>query len=447
MAITWNEENAAHLMRRAGFGATPKQLEAAVKAGLDKTLDGLFKVDTKSVKLPKRVESLEDLQALWLDRMIRTRSPLAEKLALFWHNHFATGFAKVKRLDYMHGQIQTLRAKGLGSFRELVLAVARDPAMILWLDNNTNVADDPNENFARELMELFTTGVLDKNGSPNYTEVDVQQAARAFTGWTIQDDAFFFDSDEHDFGSKSFQGETGPFDGDDIVNLLCVEPATARRIPALLFGFFAFEIDLDDPIADELTSVYFSNDGKIQPILDHIFRMDAFYSTAAKGARVKEPAEFLAGALRLMGGRLTLHPSGDAAGARIQALGQSLFDPPTVFGWDPGLAWVTTAGMLERASAAQWIAGAREKENPVKYTPKKLLGAGSAKIGAAEVVARVTSALGLAPAASTLAALTAYLQKDDGGATVPFVVDKDSIDKKVRGLIALALASPEFQVA
>jgi uncharacterized protein (DUF1800 family) len=231
MVVTWNEENAAHLLRRAGFGPRPPEVASAVKKGMAKTIAGLFKPWKKSDKLPKKpkTDSLEDLQAWWLRRMLATKSPLIEKMALFWHNHFATALSKVERLPLMHQQNRTLRKLAVGKFSTLCLALARDPAMVIWLDNISNIASDPNENFARELMELFTTGVLDAAGQPNYTETDVQESARAFTGWTLDDKfKFVFDPANHDFGTKTFRGQTANFDGTDIVAMLVVDPATAR---------------------------------------------------------------------------------------------------------------------------------------------------------------------------------------------------------------------------
>jgi uncharacterized protein (DUF1800 family) len=190
LAPAWTEENAAHLLRRAGFGPREKDVEKAVAKGLDWTLATLFKPGKAKGKVPKK-HGLAGLQGQWLARMVKSKTPLQEKLTLFWHDHFATAIHKVERRDYMNNHIRTLYEGAYGPFKDLMLAMARDPAMLVWLDNRTNIAESPNENFARELMEVFSTGVLDKDGNPNYTEEDVDDVARAFTGWTIKDEEFF----------------------------------------------------------------------------------------------------------------------------------------------------------------------------------------------------------------------------------------------------------------
>ena len=271
MAIIWNTENAIHLYRRAGFGAKTLDITAALKAGHEATVDKILKVGKVSDKLPGNVKELEPLQGWWVNLMLKTKYPVLERLTLFWHNHFATGFAKVGRTDYMHRQNSLFRTMGMGKFRDLVTAVAQDPAMLIWLDNNTNTKGKQNQNFARELMELFTTGVYDKDGNPNYTETDVNESAKAFTGWKIKDDEFFFSANNHDFGSKTFKGQTGTFDGTDIINFLVVDPATVRRIPALLFGYFAYPIALSDPVLDSLAQTYLDNDTALAPVLKQIF--------------------------------------------------------------------------------------------------------------------------------------------------------------------------------
>ncbi len=455
MAVTWNAENAAHLLRRSGFEATPKQIQSAVKRGLEKSVASILKIKKTNDKLPKDTQDLDQLQAWWLELMMKSKSPLGERLTLFWHNHFATGFAKVGNIAYMHAQNQVFRKLGAGSFRDLVVAVARDPAMIIWLDNNTNVKGKPNQNFARELMELFTTGVLDKNGAPNYTEVDVDEGAKAFTGWTIANGAFFFDANKHDFGNKSFRGSSGPLDGMDVIENLVVDPATARRIPAQLFGAFAYPIPLTHPLLDELSTIYLDNDTAILPVLQRIFLSDEFYSAEAKDAGISEPAVFLACAFRALKAKLQKTKKNDekkivsntgALGDQLEALGQSLFDPPSVFGWDYGLDWVSAAGMLSRAKVADWIAEARSKDHVLQYKPDKILGPGSKKLDATQAAERILVGLGIvSPAPTSVTALAAYMAAQDNGTPGPFEVTSDTIDKKVRGAIALVLSSTEFQ--
>lgn len=458
MSIVWNEENAAHLFRRAGFGATPQTVSAAVKQGQVKTVDKILKVGKTNDKISPKVVELDQLQAWWVDLMLKTRYPLTEKLTLFWHNHFATGFSKVGRVDYMHRQNATMRALGTGKFRDLVTAIAKDPAMLIWLDNKLNTKGKPNLNFARELMELFTTGVLDKNAVPNYTEADVAAAAKAFTGWQIKDDQFYFNDSKHDHSVKTFKNLTGDLDGTDVIEHLVLDPATARRIAQQLFSYFAYPVELDHPALDPLEYAYLQNDTAILPVLRTLFLSDDFYSIPSKATAIKEPALFLVIALRAVKAKIR-HKVFDkgqkkvvnntaALSDRLDRLGQSLFDPPTVFGWKYGLAWVSAAGMLERAKAGQWIGGARDKTHVLNIRPEAVLGPAFKKLTAAEVAARILANLGvLQPAQSTLDALTTYLLAQDNGLPGKFEMSSETIDKKIRGAIALVLSTPEYQRA
>ena len=451
MPITWNAENAAHLLRRTGFAVTPKQLAKALKQGQDKTLAGLLKFEKKPAKWPKKgTDGTERLGAWWVRRMLKTKRPLIEKLTLFWHNHFATAMHKVDDSEAMFNHVATLRVNALGTFRDMLLDVARDPAMLDWLDNRINYADSINENFARELMELFTTGVLDKDGQPNYTETDVIEVARSFTGWSVKHDAFLFKANKHDEGEKTVKGVTGNLGGEDVVDILINDPATQRRIPQKLWSFLAYPIELTDPLCDELEAVYISSGGDLRVIVEAILRHDQFYAPEAKKALVKGPAEWFVGALRQTGAKLKKGNSWEV-GSRLAELGQPLFDPPSVFGWDEGLAWVEASGMLARASTGEWIADTRKnKWHALTLKTKKWLGPkkGWSDLDAAGVVALVLEHLDLADASpNTVAALTTYAEADMFGLPQEVEVTPDFIDLKVRGLFAIALASPEYQVA
>jgi uncharacterized protein (DUF1800 family) len=454
MTIVWNEENAAHLYRRTGFGVDPKDVELAVKEGIEKTVERILKIGKTNDKLPGHINELERLQGWWINLMVKTKYPIVERLNLFWHNHFATGFQKVGSAEYMHRQNTIFRAFGMAKFRDLVTEVAKDPAMLIWLDNKSNVKGKQNQNFARELMELFTTGVLDKNGVPNYTENDVNESAKSFTGWQIKDEAFFFNDSKHDFGDKTFKGHTGPFDGTDIINFLAVDPATARRIPAKLFSHFAYEVDLNAPFLDELAQIYLDNDTAILPVLRRILTLDAFYSDQAKTTAIKEPAVFLVWGLRALKAKVrgsAITGSGNKVsvteiGDRLERMGQSLFDPPTVFGWKTGLTWASAAGMLERAKAGDWISESRDSHHPIQLNPKMILGSNTKFLNAGGVANRLLENFGMGNAgSSTAAALVAYLEAQDNGTPGPFVLDNDTIDKKIRGAIALLMSSAEFQ--
>lgn len=450
MAIVWDSENAAHLLRRAGFAAEDKDLKKALKDGQAKTVARLLTADKSSDKFKKgnEPEGLHELQFWWLKRMADTSSPLIEKLTLFWHNHFATAIAKIGSIELMHQQNRTLRKFGSGKFRELVLEMSRDPAMIIWLDNRTNVKDNPNENYARELMELFTTGVYDKNGNPNYTEMDVVEGARAFTGWTIDGKyKYFFNADQHDYGSKTFRGQTGDFDGTDVIDQLVLDVVTARHISFKLWQFFAHDLAITDALFDELEQVYLQNDTDLRALLEHMFLHDRFYSDEAKGARIKSPAELIVNSLRLLGAK----PNSSQAWhyyTLLNAMGQSLFDPPTVFGWKEGLSWVGANGLLQRLRCAEEITSGRTKDDLVKFKPSKLLGSEKTfkSYDAAQTVQAVLARLGLVLPQATVDALVAYMLADDQGDPVAeFKLNDDTIDTKVRGLCAVSMSLPEFQ--
>jgi len=240
----FDRRKAAHLLRRAGFGAAPAAIDRAVAEGMEQTVESLFDEATEEEDFYQKtfraingpLTNFGDIgaaQAWWVYRMMTTRAPLREKLTLFWHGHFATGFEKVDNSRLMHQQVETIRRHAWGNVRELTLAIARDPAMVVWLDGESNTKEHPNENFARELMELFTCGI------GHYTESDVREAARAFTGWHRDKTQFAFNAGDHDAGRKHFLGKLGRFDGGDIIDILMQQPATLHFLARKLLRFFA----------------------------------------------------------------------------------------------------------------------------------------------------------------------------------------------------------------
>ncbi len=448
MAPPWNFENAAHLLRRAGFGATKETIEAAVLAGMSDTIDSLFVPDPVSDDLPFEKPSTIDLQGWWLHRMVTTSAPFLEKLVLFFHDHFATAASKVKKKPWMHQQNRTLRSHALGRFRDLLRAMVRDPALLVFLDNQLNVKKSPNENLARELQELFTTGVVGSNGQPNYTEKDVSECARALTGLTVVKGEFVFDATLHDDGMKTFKSVSAKFDADAVVDLLANDPSTAKRLVKRLWSFFAFPIGSKDPLVAELAGVYLAADTDLRALLKAMFRHDAFYSPAAKAGAVRCPAEFVVVALRGLGATLSDVPSKwGALGKQVAAMGQALFEPPSVFGWPGGNTWVELAGLQQRLVVASSIANHRAKgSSSYSYDPAALLGPeeGFTSLDADAVVTGVLDALGpLIVRPTTRAALVEYAL--DGAQSL--TIDAEFIDRKVRGLIALAMSTAEYQLA
>lgn len=456
MVVTWNAENAAHLLRRATFGARPKDIEKALDKGMNATIAGLFtKPESDAFPGGYKDVYLDEIQNWWARRLTTTQAPLTEKLTILWHNHFATGYSKIEYGKLMHLQNRTLRKYALGRFRDMVMNISKSAAMLVWLDGETNTDEDPNENFARELMELFTTGVFDKNGNPNYTEQDIVESARAFTGWnwSYPSGKFEFNDYDHDFESKTFKGQTGDFTGEQIIEMLVVEPATARRVAWRLWNSFAYPVTLADPVLDSLAQAYLDNDTQIRPVVDLMFRMDEFYSSEAKYAYVKSPVEWLIGSMRLLKAKFSSKHNWfkyEIANT-VQNLGQSLFDPPTVFGWKDGTAWVTSNNFFARIQYAEEIASSRKQDDPViVWDPKKLLPKPSewSSMTASSVVDHFLNLLGpVVVESATHQALETYLNTDVDGNPATFVLDDDAVNSKIRGLVSLILSTPEYQLA
>ena len=371
----------AHLLRRGGFGATPAELDAHCVRGYDATVEWLLHPEAQPGLDEDIIERYyidwkesRNIEGALTETVYRMNGnaaarPLQEKIALFWHGVFATGLAKVLHEKTMLNQIDLFRQYGLGSFRTLLMQLARDPAMIFWLDNNFNHKDAINENWGRELLELFSMGV-GMDGAPNYAEDDVQEAARAFTGWTIDDDnvasipygktpwRFRYDADDHDDGVKTFLGETGNFNGDDIIDIICRQPATARFICRHLYNFFvADEVQVpawqNTPPADPdaialLESEYFRSGYDIRAILRALFTADFFQSDDARFARVKSPAEVVVGTLHLVGDYKFPRTGVMDAALECRYMNQDLLNPPSVEGWHTGKEWIDSGSMVER---------------------------------------------------------------------------------------------------
>jgi len=361
----------AHLYRRAGFGATPAEIEAAEKIGYetsaDKLLAGLSEPDHagSALALPQLTPlaqanvpgfSYDDYQEFialstwWIDRMIVTDTPLREKLVLLLHEQFPTSYQKVGYADLMYRQNELFRTLGPGSFEELTLAVAQDPAMLIWLDTGTDYKAHPNENFARELMERFTMGV------GNYTEEDVRQSARAFTGWTLDYTTgnFFFNVYDHDGGEKRFLGKTGRWQGQDIINIVTHTTASSKWVVARLWSWLAYPVTTEDPVVADLAPGY-KKDLNVTNLLTAILHHPDFVSTRALHGLVKQPVEYLVGTLRLLGLRTAAFSEGTLV-YLLAALGQQLFVPLNVGGWGQNQYWLSTSASNSQLSLAWNVA-------------------------------------------------------------------------------------------
>ncbi len=384
----WDAAKAAHLLRRAGFGPLPSEIREAVSAGPERAVASLFvfppEPSTPSVfdevfQTEGRVDSLRrslgrakvrdhpDLRAAaeeanrahgrailrvtawWLDRMASSPSPFQEKLTLFWHGHFASSFGEVHDALAMFNQNQLFRHHGAGNFVRLLEGVARDPAMLRYLNNDENRTGHPNENWARELMELFTMGI------GHYTETDVKESARAWTGWTLLDDrsfagrrTFAFKAPVHDGGQKMFLGESGWLDGTDIMRIILAHPATPQWIAGRLAQFFVAP-QPDPTLVDAMARQLQTTGYEIAPVLLALFRSQAFYQPDVMHAHVKSPTEFVVGAVRHLG---IANPDWVRLSQGMAATGQRLFFPPTVAGWHGGPAWINAGTVFVRADIA-----------------------------------------------------------------------------------------------
>jgi hypothetical protein len=347
----WSPKLAAHLYRRAGFGARFDEIDAAVKLGAAAMLDRLCQAPPPSDDFESTSNMLAEsaifdgsaphLAAWWFYRMLNTSDPLAEKLTLFWHGHFATSLAKVQSPQLMIDQNRLLRTHARGKFEVLAKAISRDPAMLIYLDSTSNRRIHPNENYARELMELFALGV------GNYTEADIKEVARAFTGWELLGHHFHFDTVQHDTGSKSFLGSSGNFDGDDAVRIILHQPAALRFIARKLVRFFVFDEPivsdvLIEPLATQLAESEFS----VGPLVRRILSSNLFFSDCALGRKIRSPVELAVGLLRNLGATTSLVDLAQGTGRA----GQTLFQPPNVKGWDGGRTWINSSTLLGRAN-------------------------------------------------------------------------------------------------
>ena len=460
----------AHLMRRAGFGASRDELEARVEMGYEAVVVELLH-PTDPQNLPDDVirryhteqaemRLADGAAAYWLYRMITTRCPLEEKLSLFWHSLFATGYNKLNQARSLINQIDMFRRHGLGSFPTLLVELSKDPAMIIWLDNNENHKDAINENYGRELLELFSLGI------GNYTEDDVKECARAFTGWTLGNAeymatrasrdsiwpysriAWFYEYREadHDDGEKTFLGHTGRLNGEDIVEIIVRQEATARFVCTRLFQFFtADQVDEEgEQVIGSMMRTYFDSNYEIRSVLSTLFNCDYFKSDKARFARVKGPVELVVGAVRLAGSYQAPTQGIEQVARQAMYMGQGLLQPPSVEGWHEGIEWVDSGALVERVNfVAHELANV---ENPgVRKIIDRLAGEGV--LSPEDLVDRCLDLLGpMEVSEETRESLVEYVAHQ-GDLSLHGHQPGDAAEKRVGGLLSLASATKEFQLA
>ena len=370
----------AHLMRRAGFGASYAELERRAAVGYEATVEELVNTEQQpemdmDVLLRhfvdwKQINGLESNQAHWTYRMVNTPRPLEEKICLFWHGIFCVGDSKCMNGRQILLQLNKFRKHGLGKFPDLLMELASDPAMVYYLDNQMSHKDAINENWGRELLELFSLGV-GMDGEPNYSEDDVKECARAFTGWTVgnaiprypygrHEAMFLYNARDHDDDEKTFLGETGNFNGEDIIQIIAKQKAAARFVARHMYNFFVADEPQvpawqDTPPRDMetiklLEDEYFRSGFEIRAMLRVLFNSDGFKN--ARFAKVKSPAEVVAGTLRLTGEFTRPQPGLYEVSQEIRYMGQDLLNPPTVEGWHTGTEWIDSGTLVERLNFA-----------------------------------------------------------------------------------------------
>ena len=458
----------AHLMRRAGFGATREELDAHVARGYEATVEQLlhpeaapvmdedifrrYHIDQNSLML------IESSQSYWLYRIINTQRPLEEKMALFWHGLFATAYGKLNHAKAVVNQTNTFRRCGLGDFRTLLLELSRDPAMIFWLDNKDNHKDAPNENYGRELLELFSMGI------GNYTEADVKACARAFTGWTIAnadymsirasrdsiwphgrlDWQFEYLPDDHDDTEKTFLGHTGPFNGEDIIEIICQQPATAWFVAAKLYAFFVSDSPNEGAI-QYLADRFAKSRGDIRQVMRALFLSDFFKSEDVRLAKVKSPTELVAGTARLAGGYRFPEWGIANLAMDVSFMGQEILNPPTVEGWHTGQEWIDTGNLVERVNSAALEMGDLARPG-VQAMVQKVTGGGHSLSPEAMVDACLDSLGQFDVSAATRAGLVDYVAPG-GPLEVGARGEAECSERRVAELLQLIVATREYQLA
>ncbi|MDP9018501.1 MAG: DUF1800 domain-containing protein [Candidatus Eremiobacteraeota bacterium] len=458
----WNARLAAHLMRRAGFGGSPDEVKALAAMPVHAAVESFIHFpSTSNLPAPENVfdpfsgaglggyarlddmgkrarnqelrkqsrQSVISMQHWWLERMLTTPAPLQEKMTLFFHGHFTT--AAVQKGNWpihIYNQNQVFRGNALGNLRDLTMRVSQDPAMLIYLDNARSEKSHPNENYARELMELFTLG------HGNYSEADIRESARAFTGWSVdrRSGQFVQNSRQHDDGSKHFLGQTGNFNGNDIVNIIFKQPACAKFFATELLSFFVYD-DPEPQLVAQVASLLTKHDFNLAPVMSAMLSSNVFFSDRAYRALVKSPVEFVVGSYKVFG----LKEMDQTAQRALMQMGQILFYPPNVAGWPGGTNWLTSQMMIARENFATALVNTQMMSQSSWLT--------SVPMNAQQATRELISSI-LLDDASAAAALRVqqYLNGTDTSALGLF--SGENYEERVRGAAYLTMAMPAYQL-
>ncbi|HEY3117538.1 MAG TPA: DUF1800 domain-containing protein [Chloroflexota bacterium] len=437
----------AHLLRRAGFGTTASELDAYAALGFTGAVNQLVdysQVSDDSVEAQVAfmensldLTKLESIQQIWLYRMLNTARPLQEKMTLFWHDHLANANSKVGKPDAMYRQNQFFRSNALGDFPGILRGISRDPAMIRFLDGNTNRKGAPNENYARELMELFTMG------RGNYSETDVREGARAFTGWNLDKNfQFTFNAKQHDDGLKTFLNQRGKWNGDDVVRIILEQPVSARFMASKLFNFFVHDHPSSTTIQD-LADQFRDNGFRVRELVRAIFLSADFASDDAYHAVIRSPVEYVIGLMKSFGIPQFL----PGITGSLSRMGMQLFNPPGVAGWDWGTAWIGTNTYLERVNLANTLTSQRGENAGRGIDPAAM----ARQLGAITphgLVDGLLRVLGDGDVDSSVRdALIDYASSGYSGPAEGFFDSAQRLDRAVRGIAHLIASSPVAQMA
>lgn len=450
----WDVRKVAHLYRRAAFGATIGELEQGLRDGPQRTVERLLRggagqqnFENLCNRLARPIKDANDgnqLTAWWLYKIAYSPHPTLEKLTLFWHDHFATSNLKVNNAGYMLGQYALMHRHALGRFDTMLQEISLDPAMMIWLDTVDSVRGRPNENYARELMELFSLGIYDIRNprQPNYTEEDIREAARAFTGYRIVEGRAVFRPELHDPTEKTVFGRRGRWRAEDIVRLCLEHRNCPYFITRKLFQFLIAETfeptaELLEPLAED-----FRRDYNIGRVVERMLKSNLFFSPHAYRAKIKSPVEFAIGIVRGLEGRVGTLP----LSAELEKLGQRLFYPPSVAGWDEGRAWLNGQTLLDRNNLALALTSTNDDRFANRCDPARLAARLRLETDEEQIGFFLRLFLQEDVPAAHRRRLQEYVQAARRRPRPAFWTEQDAEEQRIRAICHLVLTFPEYQL-